>query len=163
MNVMEETYKRVTRKNVLFLCDTNSVYSPIAEAYLQQMASKKFIAYSAGIYPKKVHPIIVQVMKEEGIDLTFSQSKSLFGSELAFVKFDYVISFCDPENPTLQPVFPYKYKKIKWNVRSTFAKQDTDLSSLQAARKTRDQIKASVDEFVEEQLAMFEEYGLQLA
>jgi hypothetical protein len=48
-------------------------------------------------------------------------------------------------------------------VRSTFAKQDTDLSSLQAARKTRDQIKASVDEFVEEQLAMFEEYGLQLA
>jgi hypothetical protein len=79
------------------------------------------------------------------------------------VKFDYVISFCDPENPTLQPVFPYKYKKIKWNVRSTFAKQDTDLSSLQAARKTRDQIKASVDEFVEEQLAMFEEFSLQLA
>ena len=149
-------------KNVLFLCDSNSVYSPIAEAYLNKKAKKNFKAFSAGFNTKSINPNIVHVLREDGIDLSKHDAKSIYSLNLSDIQFDYVISFCDPENPTQHPVFPHKHKMIKWNVRSSFTKRDTDLSSEQAARKTRDQIKASVYEFIEDQLAMFEEYSLQL-
>lgn len=52
----------------------------MAEAFLRKYAQGRFHAISAGTKPSiQVNPIVVQVMKEIGIDLGGNQPKSLSG------------------------------------------------------------------------------------
>ena len=158
MNSMLRIQTKNAPKNVLFLCESNDLYSPIAEAYLNKKAKRNFKAYSAGFHTRSINPNMLHVLREDGIDLSSHDAKSMYSLDLSAIKFDYVISFCDPENPTQHPVLPNKHKMIKWNMRATANMGDI----LQQTRKTRDAIKAAVNDFIEEQLSAFEENNLQL-
>ena len=59
------------KKKVLFVCVHNSTRSQMAEAFLKQMAGDKFEVESAGLEPGKLNPIVVEVMKEIGIDFKY--------------------------------------------------------------------------------------------
>jgi arsenate reductase (thioredoxin) len=63
--------------SVLFLCTGNSARSQMAEAFMKKYASDTFIADSAGIEPKGIHPLTIQVMQEVGIDMSGHRSKDL--------------------------------------------------------------------------------------
>ena len=69
------------KKRVLFVCVHNAGRSQMAEAYLRDIAAKQGVAInsmSAGTVPTlKVNPIAVQVMAEEGIDLSTHAPKVL--------------------------------------------------------------------------------------
>jgi len=54
---------------VLFLCATNGVQSPMAEALLKRLDSAHFDVTSAGIDCEDMHPLAIEVMKEIGVDL----------------------------------------------------------------------------------------------
>src|SRR5262245_13618504 len=54
---------------VLFLCATNGVQSPMAEALLKRLDSANFDVTSAGIDCGEMHPLAIEVMKEIGVDL----------------------------------------------------------------------------------------------
>jgi len=60
---------------VLFLCTGNSARSQIAEGYLRHVAGDRFEALSAGIEPKGLNPLAVEVMREIGIDISRQRSK----------------------------------------------------------------------------------------
>ena len=54
-------------KTVVFVCVHNSGRSQMAEAFFNQMAEGKALAISAGTQPgDKVHPVVVEAMKEVG-------------------------------------------------------------------------------------------------
>jgi arsenate reductase len=91
------------KKRVLFLCTGNSARSQMAEGLLREKAGDQFDVFSAGTYPKGLHPCSVEVMKEVGIDI--SQQKSKDVSVYANEKFDYVITVCDRAKQAC-PVFP---------------------------------------------------------
>lgn len=56
------------KKRILFVCRQNSGRSQIAEAHLRKSAGEKLDVESVGFEPaEKVHPLVVEVMKEEGI------------------------------------------------------------------------------------------------
>lgn len=56
---------------VLFICQHNSGLSQIAEAYLKKFAGADVFVESAGLEPaESVNPLVVEVMREEGIDLS---------------------------------------------------------------------------------------------
>ena len=56
--------------NVLFVCVQNAGRSQIAEALFRRAAGGKHEARSAGSAPAEhVHPEVVEVMREVGIDL----------------------------------------------------------------------------------------------
>ena len=78
---------------VLFLCATNSVQSPMAEALLRGLDSANFEAHSAGIERGETHPLTTEVMKEIGVDLQGRVAKST--QDLAPLRFDFVITLCD--------------------------------------------------------------------
>ena len=59
----------ISAHRVLFLCAKNDLYSPMAEALLNKLDSPHFEVMSAGIDRGEMHPIMVEVMKEIGIDL----------------------------------------------------------------------------------------------
>jgi len=65
-------------KTVVFVCVHNSGRSQMAEAFFNQIAAGKAIALSAGTQPgDKVHPVVVEAMKEVGIDLSGNKPKML--------------------------------------------------------------------------------------
>ena len=65
-------------KTVLFICVHNSGRSQMAEAFFNQMAQGKAKAISAGSQPAdRVNPTVVEVMREEGIDISRNKPKLL--------------------------------------------------------------------------------------
>jgi arsenate reductase len=65
-------------KTVVFVCVHNSGRSQMAEAFFNQIAEGKATAISAGTQPgDKVHPVVVEAMKEIGIDISGNKPKML--------------------------------------------------------------------------------------
>ncbi len=65
-------------KTVLFVCVGNSGRSQMAEAFFNQMARGRALALSAGIQPSdKVNPVVVEAMREVGIDISNTLPKPL--------------------------------------------------------------------------------------
>ncbi|MBI2127933.1 MAG: arsenate reductase ArsC, partial [Nitrosarchaeum sp.] len=57
-------------KKILFVCVENAGRSQMAEAFFRKYMPKGFEAISAGTKPSThVNPIVLQVMKEIGIDI----------------------------------------------------------------------------------------------
>ena len=78
---------------VLFLCSTNGVQSPMAEALLKGLDFEHFEVTSAGINRGEMHPLTVEVMKEIGIDLQDIATKSV--DDVRHLTFDIVITLSD--------------------------------------------------------------------
>src|SRR5262245_9393898 len=81
------------KHKVLFLCSKNDLYSPMAEALLDKVDSQHFDVMSAGIDRGEMHPIMVEVMKDIGIDLQSRVSKTT--QDVLDRSFDFVITLCD--------------------------------------------------------------------
>ena len=65
-------------KTVLFVCVHNSGRSQMAEALFNQMAKGRAQAISAGTQPAdKISPIVVEAMREVGIDISNNLPKAL--------------------------------------------------------------------------------------
>jgi arsenate reductase len=65
-------------KRVLFVCVENAGRSQMAEAFAKKYGKDKIEAFSAGNKPaEKVNPLVVEVMKEKGIDISTNKPKLL--------------------------------------------------------------------------------------
>jgi len=81
------------KHKVLFVCARNDLYSPMAEALLNKVDAQHFDVMSAGIERGEMHPFVVEVMKEVGIDLERRVAKT--AQEMLDRRFDFVITLCD--------------------------------------------------------------------
>ena len=100
---------------VLFLCIHNSARSQMAEAYLKDMAGNDFDVESAGLEAGTLNPLAVEVMKEDGIDISQNQTKEAFDLIKQGKMFFYVITVCDAKSSDRCPVFPGMHKKFNWD------------------------------------------------
>jgi arsenate reductase len=135
---------------VLFLCIHNSARSQMAEAYLKKYGSDKFFVESAGLETGILNPLAVQVMKEDGIDISGHQTKSVFDFFKQDKTYDYVITVCDKEASDRCPVFPGMKSKINWSFEDPSKFTGTGEEKLQRTRAVRDKIKEAVRGFIEE-------------
>ena len=131
-----------SKMRVLFLCTGNSARSQMAEGLLQHMAGDQFDVFSAGTYPKGLHPRSVEVMKELGIDISKQTSKdvSIFLNE----RFAYVITVCDRAKQHC-PVFP-REEAIHWGFDDP-AEVPAE-QQLQVFRTVRDEIRHRLNLFL---------------
>jgi arsenate reductase len=91
---------------ILVICQHNSGRSQIAEAYLKKFAGEDIAVESAGLVPtEKVNSLMVEVMKEEGIDLSGKQTQSVFDLFKAGNLYDHVITVCH-DSESQCPIFP---------------------------------------------------------
>jgi arsenate reductase (thioredoxin) len=126
---------------VLFLCTGNSCRSQMAEGWARALKRDTIEPYSAGIEKHEVNPLAVKVMAEAGIDI--SQQRSKLVSELADIKFDYVITLCDHANQSC-PLFsgPVKRKHVGFNDPPLLAKNaKSEEEALSHYRRVRDEIR----------------------
>ena len=77
--------------SVLFVCNINSIRSPMAEAILKAWFDKKIFVDSCGIREGRLDYMAVEIMAEDDFDLSNHSSK-LFSS-LQDTSFDLIIAF----------------------------------------------------------------------
>lgn len=135
---------------VLFLCIHNSARSQMAEAFLKKIGRDLFEVESAGLEKGNLNPLAIEVMKEEGIDISQNLTHDVFDFFKQGKVFHYVITVCDKEASDRCPVFPGVNKKINWSFADPSKFDGSHEEKLLATRKLRDQIKDAVIKFVEE-------------
>ena len=133
---------------VLFLCVHNSARSQMAEAYLKKFGGDHFIPESAGLEPGKLNPLAIEVMKEDGIDISKNQTKGVFNYFTQGKIFHYVITVCDGASADKCPIFPGIHEKIGWHFSDPSTFSGTHQEKLARTRKVRDQIKQAVFDFI---------------
>src|SRR5687767_13328177 len=101
-------------KKVLFVCIHNSARSQMAEAFLNKFGEKNYIAESAGIEGGSLNQVVVEVMREAGVDISRNKTKTVDEMLSKGKQFDYVITVCDEASAERCPVFPGGGKKLHW-------------------------------------------------
>lgn len=134
-------------KKILVLCTGNSCRSQLAEGYLRYFAQGKAEVYSAGIETHGVNPKAIQVMKEDGIDISGHTSNHV--DEYSHIDFDYVITVCDNAKESC-PYFPTKAQKFHHNFPDPAKAMGTSEEVLKEFRAVRDLVKTYMKDFIEE-------------
>jgi len=129
---------------VLFICIHNSARSQMAEAYLNKLGAGHFFAESAGLEAGKLNPLAIQVMQEDGLDISGNETKSVDVFYHEGRKYDYVITVCDEANAARCPVFPGVHKKMNWSFDDPSAFEGTYEQKLQKTREVRDKIREAI-------------------
>jgi len=122
----------------------------MAETFLNHLAGDKFKAESAGFEPKNINPLVVEVMKEIGFDISNNQTKSVFDFFKQGRQFNYVIAVCDAANGERCPIFPSVTKRLNWSFEDPASFTGTHEEILARTRLVRDKIKHEVENFMNE-------------
>jgi arsenate reductase (thioredoxin) len=119
--------------SVLFVCLHNAGRSQMSQALFEQVAAGRHTAMSAGTTPaERVHPEVVEVMREIGIDLA-DRRPQLLTRELA-EQADLIVTMgCGEECPYI----PGK-RYIDWDLPDPKGRPTTEV------RATREDIKRRV-------------------
>jgi len=135
-------------KRVLFICVHNSARSQMAEAYLKLLGGDAFQCESAGFEPTKINPLVVEVMREEGVDLSGKRPQKVFDLFKAGKVFDYAITVCS-EGAAKCPVFPGMTHRLHLPFEDPSELTGATEEQMAKLRIIRDKIKAAVREFIE--------------
>jgi arsenate reductase len=139
------------KKRVLFVCVHNSARSQMAEAFLNTLAGDRFEAISAGLEPGTLNPLVVEVMKEIGIDISRNQTKSAFDLFKKGELFSYVVTVCDAANAEMCPLFPgLLTAQIHWGFADPSVFTGTYEEKLGQTRVLRDTIKEKIETWLRE-------------
>jgi arsenate reductase len=132
-------------KKILVLCTGNSCRSQIAEGYLRRFANNNAEIYSAGIETHGVNPKAIEIMKEDGIDISSHTSNNI--NEYMGIDFDYVITVCDNAKESC-PYFPTKAQKFHYNFPDPAKATGTDKEIKDQFRIVREMIKQYAQNFI---------------
>ncbi len=142
----------MARPSVLFVCVHNSARSQMAEAYLKRLAGDRFEVESAGIEPGTLNPLVVEILKEDGIDISGNATKGVFDFLRQGRNFDFVVTVCDETSAGRCPIFPGNGLRQHWGFADPSTFQGSREEKLAKTRSVRDQIKRRVEEFAKEHI-----------
>ncbi len=139
----------MNKQKVLFVCIHNSGRSQIAEALLRHLGGEHFEAESAGFEPGKLNPIVVESLKEIGIDISQAKTKSVFDLYKQGRMYQYVVTVCDESKAEACPIFPGLVReRMHWSFKDPSSFDGSHEERLAKIGVVRDQIKTKVAEFV---------------
>lgn len=130
---------------MLVLCTGNSCRSQIAHGYLDYFGNNDLEVYSAGIETYGVNPKAIEVMKEDGVDISRHTSNNI--SEYANLDFDFVLTVCDNAKEKC-PYFPAKVKTFHYNFPDPAKAKGTEGQVMNEFRKVRDMIRQYTSDFI---------------
>jgi arsenate reductase len=128
-------------KKVLFVCVENAGRSQMAEAFANKYGEGKFVVSSAGNKPAdKVNPMVIEVLKEKGIDISMNKPK-LLTFQMA-QDADLVVTMgCNDQGICPGPFFK---PTIDWKL------EDPKGKLIEKVREIRDEIDHKVQRLIEE-------------
>jgi len=138
------------KTRVLFVCVHNSARSQMAEEFLNRLAGDRFEAESAGLEPGTINPIVVEVMKELGIDLSGKKTNSVFDFFKQERKYDFVVTVCDASSGERCPIFPGKTVRLHWSFEDPSSFRGSYTEMKEKTREVRDKIREKIESFIRE-------------
>lgn len=129
----------------LFVCVHNSARSQMAETFLNSLGADHFEAESAGFEPLEINPLVIEVMKEAGYDLSEKKAQSVFQYYKEGRLYDYVITVCDKEREPECPLFPGLINRINHSFPDPASFTGSHREKLEQTRKVRDMIRSQVE------------------
>jgi len=122
-------------KKILFVCVENAGRSQMAEAFFKKYLPLGFLPISAGTNPAlKINPMVIQVMKEIGIDIENSSPQNISQQMIDEAEITVNMGCMDKEScPSL-----FVKDVIDWNI------SDPKEKTINQVRIIRDQIKSEV-------------------
>jgi len=127
-------------KKVLFVCVENAGRSQMAEAFAKTFGMGKVEARSAGTLPaREVNSVVVQVMRERGIDLSANAPK-LITNEMVQEVDMIIVMGCSAEGFCPAPLLN---KVIDWEI------EDPKDKPIEKVREIRDEIERKVKSLIE--------------
>ncbi|HVA38970.1 MAG TPA: arsenate reductase ArsC [Candidatus Dormibacteraeota bacterium] len=131
-------------RKVLFVCIHNSARSQMAEAFTNALCGDHALARSAGLEPGVLNPLVVEVMREIGIDLSGKETRAVFDVYKRGERFDDVVTVCDEASAERCPVFPGVANRLHWSFPDPSSFQGSWEERLEQTRGVRDAIRARV-------------------
>ena len=135
------------KQTILVLCTGNSTRSQMAHGYLQRFAEERATVLSAGIETHGLNPKAVQVMAEDGIDISHYTSNHV--DEYAHLPIDFVITVCDSAAERC-PVWIGRTARTHHNFTDPSNATGTPDEVMAVYRHIRDKIRAFSEKFVAE-------------
>lgn len=145
-------------RKILFVCEHNSARSQIAEAYLNHFAGDRLHAESAGLERGIINPYVIEVLREDDLDISANSTKSVFDLYKQQKQYDAVITVCSPGVSARCPIFPGRVKRWNWPFEDPSQFEGNREEILARTRVTRDTIKAKILSFILE----YNQLGLKL-
>ena len=130
---------------ILVLCTGNSCRSQIAEGYLRHFAGDHAEIYSAGIETHGVNQKAIEIMAEDGIDISKHTSNHI--DEYQAIHFDYVITVCDNAKESC-PFFPTNAEKFHQNFPDPAKTTGTEEEVMNEFRRVRNMVKDYAENFI---------------
>ena len=115
---------------IVFICVENARRSQMAQGFAEVFGGEKVEVYSAGSIPSsQIDPIVIEVMKEKGIDLSSKRPKGL--NDLPPIEMDYLITMgCEETCPAV-----LSKNILEWDI------PDPKGKSIDIIKNIRDMIK----------------------
>lgn len=137
------------KKDVLFICVHNSARSQMAEEYVRVLSDGRLTVESAGFEPTEVNSLVIEAMKEEGIDLSGKKTQGVFDLFKQGRTYRYVITVCDESEGGQCPIFPGMTHRLHLPFPDPAKLTGTHEVIMTEVRKIRDEIKRLMSDFVE--------------
>lgn len=129
-------------KKIYFLCTGNSCRSQMAEGYGHLfLDAAQYEIRSAGIERHGVNPKAIQVMAEDGVDISH-QTSDLIDPDY-FDQADLIITLCGDARDKC-PVIPASANHQHWDLPDPAQAEGTEDEVLAVFRKVRDDIRKRV-------------------
>jgi len=124
---------------VLFVCVENARRSQMAQGFAERLGKGNLEIFSAGSRPSsQIDPLVIEVMKEKGIDLSSRYPKGL--NDLPPVEMDYLVTMgCEETCPAA-----LAKRIIEWEI------PDPKGKPVDEVRRIRDMLEAKVKMLLKE-------------
>jgi arsenate reductase len=131
--IIKDSHMKEEKLKIIFVCVENARRSQMAQGFAEALGQGKLEVYSAGSQPSsQIDPLVIEVMKEKGIDLSSKRPKGL--NDLPPIEMDYLITMgCEETCPAI----PAK-RIIEWEI------PDPKGKSTDVFRQVRDLIEDKV-------------------
>jgi arsenate reductase len=137
----------MTKRRILFICVHNSARSQIATALVNRLCGDKLAAESAGLAPGKLNPLVVQVLAENGIDISQNQTRSVDDVLRVGAVFDYIVTVCSETESESCPLFPGTGQRLHWPFDDPSKFTGSEEERLAQTRRVREEVRSRVMQF----------------
>jgi len=131
--IIKDSHMKEEKLKIIFVCVENARRSQMAQGFAEALGREKVEVYSAGSRPsQQIDPMVIEVMKEKGIDLSSKRPKSL--NDLPSIEMDYLVTMgCEETCPAV-----LAKKIIEWEI------PDPKGKSVDFFREVRDLVEDKV-------------------
>jgi len=133
------------KPKVLFLSTGNATRSIMAQGFLNALTDDRFNVVSTSVEPGNLNPLVSEVMKEAGIDISRQKPKTI--AQSLKEPFGHVITISDTAKER-NPIFPFALGVLHWNIVDPNSASGLPDQRIELFRRVRDEIKSKVKQLI---------------